>query len=98
MASSLRFEIINRNRLVRLEQRFVNLERNLVILSQRLELLVNKMEKKVNPPPEPDGEEVPFVGKYSIFKYGERQFFCKNITCFFCLLIDPDNMEAEDEL
>jgi hypothetical protein len=56
------------------------------------------MEKKVNPPPEPDGEEVPFVGKYSIFKYGERQFFCKNITCFFCLLIDPDNMEAEDEL
>jgi hypothetical protein len=52
------------------------------------------MEKKVNPPPEPDGEEVPFVGKYSIFKYGER----KKITCFFCLLIDPDNMEAEDEL
>jgi hypothetical protein len=94
MASSLRFEIINRNRLVRLEQRFVILERNLVILSQRLELLVNKMEKKVNPPPEPDGEEVPFVGKYSIFKYGER----KKITCFFCLLIDPDNMEAEDEL
>jgi hypothetical protein len=37
------------------------------------------MEKKVNPPPEPDGEEVPFVGKYSIFKYGER----KNITSFF---------------
>jgi hypothetical protein len=67
MASSLRFEIINRNRLVRLEQRFVVLERNLVLLSQRLELLVNKMEKKVNPPQEQDGEEV-LVGKYSIFK------------------------------
>ena len=75
MASSLRFEIINRNRLVRLEQRFVNLERSLVILSQRLKLLVKKMEKRVNTPPEQDGEEVPFVGKYSIFKYGERKFF-----------------------
>lgn len=67
MASSLRFEIINRSRLVRLEQRFDNLERNLVILSQRLELLVNKMEKKLNPSPDQDGDEVPFVGKYSIF-------------------------------
>jgi hypothetical protein len=79
MASSLRFEIINRNRLVRLEQRFVNLERNLVILSQRLKLLVKKMEKRVNTPPEQDDEEVPFVGKYSIFKYGEREFFMVKI-------------------
>jgi hypothetical protein len=37
------------------------------------------MEKRVNTPPEQDGEEVPFVGKYSIFKYGEREFFMVKI-------------------